>query len=217
MSDGGQLSVADTDNDGRVDVHEVHALMDRLHSMPEAVTATARIIFDAIDENRDGRISRTEHRRLVETWYGRSVDTDAVFDLLDLDGDGYLSRPEFALLWSQFWMSDDPAEPGNLLCGRIPESGRRAGGRDPATRPADGLPVLRGRVDRSSAARDDAPGRRSGQRGSGAETASEFPGPVRYGAARGRSRSPSAESGTRSGPNAPRSTSRNRSALCRNR
>ncbi|MFI6978866.1 EF-hand domain-containing protein [Embleya sp. NPDC050154] len=118
-----ELSAADTDNDGRVDVYEVHALMDRLHSMPEAVTATARTIFDAIDENRDGRISRTEHRRLVETWHGRSVDTDAVFDLLDVDGDGYLSRPEFARLWSQFWMSDDPTEPGNLLCGRIPEPG----------------------------------------------------------------------------------------------
>ncbi|MFE9412166.1 hypothetical protein ACFYN0_25755 [Streptomyces sp. NPDC006704] len=35
----------------------------------------------------------------------------------------YLSRPEFAVLRSQFWISDDPAEPGNLVRGRIPEQG----------------------------------------------------------------------------------------------
>ncbi|MFJ9518545.1 EF-hand domain-containing protein [Kitasatospora sp. NPDC101801] len=114
------LAHGDANGDGRVDLDELLALVDELPGMVAAVSTTADTIFDAVDENGDGRISRSEHQRLVETWNGQSVDTDGIFDLLDLDGDGYLSRAEFALLWVQFWISDDPAEPGNLLCGRIP-------------------------------------------------------------------------------------------------
>lgn len=116
----GLLEVADADNDGRVSRDELLTLVDRLPGMREAVTATADTIFDAVDGNGDGRISRAEHRRLVATWHGQDVETDEVFDILDLDGDGHLSRPEFAVLWCQFWISDDPSEPGNLLCGKIP-------------------------------------------------------------------------------------------------
>ncbi|MCM2416929.1 EF-hand domain-containing protein [Streptomyces sp. RKAG293] len=119
----GLLAVGDANNDGSVDFDELVVLVDRLPSMRESVTATADAIFDAVDENGDGRISRSEHRRLIETWHGQSIDTDEVFDLLDLDGDGHLSRPEFAVLWAQFWISDDPTEPGNLVCGRIPHQG----------------------------------------------------------------------------------------------
>ncbi|MFJ6700359.1 EF-hand domain-containing protein [Streptomyces sp. NPDC091272] len=116
----GLLSVADANNDGKVDMGELLTLVDRLPAMRDTVAATADTLFDAVDESRDGRISRAEHRRLVEIWHGRSVETDDVFDRLDLDGDGYLGRAEFAALWCQFWISDDPSEPGNLMCGRIP-------------------------------------------------------------------------------------------------
>ncbi|MBV2355385.1 EF-hand domain-containing protein [Streptomyces sp. J2-1] len=115
-------SVADTGGDGRIDLDELLGMVDLLPSMPEAVTATADTIFDAVDENGDGRISRTEHRRLIDTWHGLPIDTADVFDRLDQDGDGYLDRSEFALLWTQFWISDDPAEPGNVMCGPVPET-----------------------------------------------------------------------------------------------
>ncbi|MFJ6292530.1 EF-hand domain-containing protein [Streptomyces griseoviridis] len=115
------LEVGDADGDGTVDLGELLSLVDRLPLMVDAVTATADTVFDAVDANGDGRISPEEHRGLVETWNGRPVDMTGVFDLLDLNGDGHLSRAEFAALWRQFWISDDPAEPGNWLCGRIPE------------------------------------------------------------------------------------------------
>ncbi|WP_411103102.1 EF-hand domain-containing protein [Streptomyces sp. cmx-4-9] len=115
------LAAADADNDGKVDIDEFFSVVDRLPSMRAAVTATADTLFDAVDQNGDGRISRTEHRRLIEAWHGLEVDTDEVFALLDLDGDGHLSRSEFATLWTQFWLSDDPADPGNHVCGRIPD------------------------------------------------------------------------------------------------
>jgi len=112
--------VGDANGDGTVDMGELLALVDRLPAMVAEVTATADTVFDAVDANGDGRISPDEHRRLVETWTGRSVDLTGIFALLDLNGDGHLSREEFAMLWRQYWISDDPVEPGNWLCGRIP-------------------------------------------------------------------------------------------------
>ncbi|MFF2629591.1 EF-hand domain-containing protein [Kitasatospora griseola] len=113
-------AAADRDGDGRVGLDEVLAMVDRLPAMLDYVNATSDAVFDAVDENGDGRISRAEHRRLVDTWHGQEVDTADVFELLDRDGDGYLGRSEFALLWAQFWISDNPADPGNLLCGPLP-------------------------------------------------------------------------------------------------
>jgi Ca2+-binding EF-hand superfamily protein len=113
------LETGDTNGDGAVDLPEIIALADRLPGMIADVTATADTIFDAVDANGDGVISPEEHRRLVETWNGAPVDMDGVFELLDLNGDGHLSREEFALLWRQFWISQDPAEPGNWLCGKF--------------------------------------------------------------------------------------------------
>ncbi|MFJ2740598.1 EF-hand domain-containing protein [Streptomyces sp. NPDC087440] len=116
----GLLSVADANHDGKVDKSELLVLVDRLPTLRAQVEATAHALFDAVDTSGDGRISPEEHRRLVDVWHGRTVDTEGVFDVLDRDGDGYLSRTEFAELWCQFWISDDPSEPGNLMCGRIP-------------------------------------------------------------------------------------------------
>lgn len=113
------LEVGDTNGDGAIDMGELLALVDKLPGMVADVTATADTVFEAVDSNGDGVISPEEHRRLVETWNGRPVDMTGVFELLDLNGDGHLSRDEFALLWRQFWISDDPVEPGNWLCGRF--------------------------------------------------------------------------------------------------
>ncbi|KDN80649.1 EF-hand domain-containing protein [Kitasatospora cheerisanensis] len=113
-------AAADRDNDGRVDLDEILAMVDRPPAMLDAVNATADAVFDAVDEDGDGRISPAEHHRLVNTWHGRAIDTADVFEVLDRDGDGFLGRSEFALLWAQFWISDNPADPGNLLCGPVP-------------------------------------------------------------------------------------------------
>ncbi|MET9669296.1 EF-hand domain-containing protein [Streptomyces sp. NPDC006475] len=109
----------DRNGDGAVDMDDLLSLVDKLPAMAGDVTATADTVFDAVDADGDGRICAEEHRRLVETWTGRPLDATGVFELLDLNRDGHLSREEFALLWRQYWMSDDPGEPGNWLCGRF--------------------------------------------------------------------------------------------------
>jgi Ca2+-binding EF-hand superfamily protein len=76
-------------------------------------------VFEAIDENSDGRIDAAEYRRLIETWNGRRTNTDAIFGKLDLDGDGFISHREFTELWTEFWVGDDPESPGTLVFGQV--------------------------------------------------------------------------------------------------
>jgi Ca2+-binding EF-hand superfamily protein len=115
------LSAAAADPE-RVGMEDVLAVVDVLPSMAEAVHATADAMFEAVDANSDGRISRAEHHQLIEVWNGCPTDTDEVFALLDLDGDGFLSQPEFRLLWTQFWAGDDPAAPGTWVFGRFEQA-----------------------------------------------------------------------------------------------
>lgn len=104
---------------GRVSLEDVMTVVDLLPGMPGEVTATADAMFEAVDENADGRISRAEYRALIEAWNGRPTDTDEVFGQLDQDGDGYLSRAEFRGLWHEFWAGDDPAAAGSQVFGRL--------------------------------------------------------------------------------------------------
>ncbi|MFK0247875.1 EF-hand domain-containing protein [Amycolatopsis azurea] len=113
------LAASDIDRDDKVTLDEVLLVVDKLPGMPEAVTATADAMFEAIDENGDGLISAAEYRQLIEVWNGRPTDTDATFPLLDSDGDGMLSRDEFAALWLEFWAGDDAEAPGTLVFGPL--------------------------------------------------------------------------------------------------
>jgi Ca2+-binding EF-hand superfamily protein len=113
------LAASDLDRDNKVTLDEVLHVVDRLPDMPDAVTATATAIFEAVDENADDRISAGEYRQLIETWNGRPTDTDAIFPRLDLDNDGYLTREEFTTLWYEFWAGDDPTSPGTWVFGQF--------------------------------------------------------------------------------------------------
>ncbi len=108
---------AASDQDQHITLDDVLVVVDRLHSMPEAVAGTATTMFEAIDENGDDEISATEYRQLIEAWNGVRTDTDEIFPLLDLNGDGHLSRDEFTQLWTEFWAGDDPGAPGTWVFG----------------------------------------------------------------------------------------------------
>lgn len=115
------LSSTAADGD-RVRLEDVMALVDQLPYMADAVTGTADAMFEAVDENSDGRISQAEYRQLIEAWNGQATDTDEIFALLDLNGDGYISREEFRVLWTEFWAGDDPRSPGTWVFGRFDET-----------------------------------------------------------------------------------------------
>jgi Ca2+-binding EF-hand superfamily protein len=113
------LAASDRDRDGKATLDEVLLVVDQLPTMIDAVHATAKAMFEAIDENADGRISAAEYRQLIETWNGVPTGTDEIFPLLDENGDGFLSEPEFTALWTEFWIGDDPESPGTWVFGRL--------------------------------------------------------------------------------------------------
>jgi Ca2+-binding EF-hand superfamily protein len=117
---GWWATLRDAAGTGRVTIEDVLAVVDRLGEMPAAVAGTAEAMFEAVDENGDGKISRAEYRQLVEAWTGRATDTDEAFTLLDLNHDGHLSRGEFTGHWTEFWAGDNPSAPGSWVFGLFP-------------------------------------------------------------------------------------------------
>jgi Ca2+-binding EF-hand superfamily protein len=113
------VAASDTDQDGRITIDEVLVVVERLAADTRPVIATAMAMFEAIDENGDGRIDAAEYRRLIETWNGTPTDTDDIFPLLDMDGDGHVSEDEFIDLWTEFWAGDDSDAPGTWVFGRF--------------------------------------------------------------------------------------------------
>lgn len=117
---GWWTTLRDAAGTDQVTIEDVLAVVDQLGQMPQAVTGTAEAMFEAVDENGDGRISPAEYRRLIEAWNGRETDTAEAFALLDLNHDGHLSRSEFTGHWTEFWAGDNPAAPGSWIFGSFP-------------------------------------------------------------------------------------------------
>jgi len=123
---GWWATLRDAAGTDRVAIGDVLAVVDQLGQMPQAVAGTAEAMFEAVDENGDGRISPAEYRQLVEAWNGRETDTAEAFALLDLNHDGYLSRSEFTEHWTEFWAGDNPQAPGSWVFGFFPTTAGRS-------------------------------------------------------------------------------------------
>ncbi|WP_204076619.1 EF-hand domain-containing protein [Planotetraspora phitsanulokensis] len=107
--------------DDVVTLDEVLLVVESLGDMADAVSGTADAMFEAIDLNGDGLISRSEYGALIETWNGTPTATDEIFPRLDLDGDGHLTRDEFRTHWTEFWAGDNPSAPGTYVFGALVE------------------------------------------------------------------------------------------------
>ena len=111
------LASSDLDRDNRVTLDEVMTVVDQLPHVRDQVSATAHTMFEAVDENGNGEVSPREYNQMISAWKGGEVDTDGAFRFLDTNGDGYLSKEEFADLWAEFWIGDDPASASKWVFG----------------------------------------------------------------------------------------------------
>jgi Ca2+-binding EF-hand superfamily protein len=76
-------------------------------------------VFDAADSDRDGKIT-VEEMMAAQSKSGMSeAETRGAFDLLDTDHDGYVTGPEYVQAAREFYLSDDPKAPGNLIAGEL--------------------------------------------------------------------------------------------------
>lgn len=85
-----------------------------IHSYVQGI---ARAVFDILDEDNDGAISREEYRMFFRSFRGHEKDAEIAFEKLDEDDKGYLTRDEFLELVTEFHLSDDPDACGNWLFG----------------------------------------------------------------------------------------------------
>jgi len=79
----------------------------------------ARYTFRAIDRTGSGRITEEEFLNWLAAWDVEADET--VFRRLDRDDDGYLTEADLAEATTEFYLSNDPSAPGNVLYGELPE------------------------------------------------------------------------------------------------
>ncbi|MBM7167612.1 EF-hand domain-containing protein [Streptomyces sp. G44] len=76
-------------------------------------------VFDIMDVDGDGQITREEFSRLLEVWSVTAPEAMQTFDRMDANGDGVISRQEFLDAVRQFYHSDDPEVPGSHFFGNV--------------------------------------------------------------------------------------------------
>jgi len=84
------------------------------------VNKIVRGVFDAFDDNGDGKWSLKEWTQLYAAWRVEPRMAPHAFSKIDRDGNGYISIDEFILCVKEFHQSNDPKAPGNWLFGEIP-------------------------------------------------------------------------------------------------
>lgn len=102
------LSLGDADEDGTLSAEEYTAARtspDFRSSARPGKGDVCRTLFDLLDEDDNGSLSRDEFLRAAEFLCMSSQDATAYFDELDADGDGQLSAREFLKAVKRFYTS----------------------------------------------------------------------------------------------------------------
>jgi Ca2+-binding EF-hand superfamily protein len=113
---------ADQDQDGKVILEEYLYLAETQRRLGFAyemkqITRLFAAIFDTIDLDGDGEITRNEYKLFFEAWGIDTALAEAAFSQMDFNADGRLSREVFLQYGSNFYINDEPNVAGNYLFG----------------------------------------------------------------------------------------------------
>lgn len=113
---------ADQDRDGKVMLEEyLHlAEVQRRLGFTYEMKQVARLfeaVFDTIDLDGDGEITRDEYKLFFAAWGIDTALAEAAFSQMDFNADGRLARSTFLQYGSNFYINDEPDVPGNYLFG----------------------------------------------------------------------------------------------------
>jgi Ca2+-binding EF-hand superfamily protein len=121
-------TLADKNDDGRITREEWRLYWERFKvavSMGgnrrsiKKLERVARHTFRAIDRSDSGRVTEQEFSNWLQAWdIGRH---EYVFRRLDRDDTGYLTEEDLVEATKEFYLSNDPDAPGNVLYGELPE------------------------------------------------------------------------------------------------
>ena len=120
-------AIADFDGDARVSLPEWKAYWRSLQRGAErgeqktlqTLERAARGTLRAIDRTGTGRVSESEYGDWLAAW--GATGTAEAFCQLDRGGKGFLTEADLIVAVHEFYLSDDPAAPGNALYGPLPE------------------------------------------------------------------------------------------------
>ncbi|MBV9445830.1 MAG: hypothetical protein JO345_08040 [Streptosporangiaceae bacterium] len=76
-------------------------------------------VFGAADKDNDNRLTAEEMNPGQAQGGMSDDDTKVAFDVLDRDRDGYVTTQQYIEAQREFYLSDDPDAPGNLIAGPI--------------------------------------------------------------------------------------------------
>lgn len=123
-------TLADVDDDDRVSREEWETYWEALQASVnqadtpnnetiQSLERAARGTFQAMDTSNSGHITEEEYAEWLEAW---GVDESATaFERLDRDNDGYLTDNDLIKAVKEFYLSNDPSAPGNVLYGELPD------------------------------------------------------------------------------------------------
>jgi Ca2+-binding EF-hand superfamily protein len=112
----------DADGDGKVTLDEYIAYFDKPASDPTVnrfITNGGEALFNAGDSDSDGEISLENFKKMNLAWQPDEAQAEQTFGKLDTNGDGAISKEEFLGHVKDFFFSDDPESPGNLILGPV--------------------------------------------------------------------------------------------------
>jgi len=122
-------TLADANDDGRVTQNEwtmywerfkIAVSLGRTARSIDNLKRVARETFRAIDRTGNGQITHEEFSNWLAAW--DIADRDGVFERLDRDGTGVLTEDDFTEAVKEFYLSNDPQAPGNVLYGPLPKA-----------------------------------------------------------------------------------------------
>jgi len=119
---------ADANRDGQIQLSEYLGfygmLIDTsvgttLRRPPSWLGAIAEDLFDLCDLDGDGYIGPSELSAFLRAYGTDEARAAALFSTLDRDGDGQINRDEARLIAWEFFIGDDPTQPGNYIFGDL--------------------------------------------------------------------------------------------------
>jgi Ca2+-binding EF-hand superfamily protein len=109
------------DGRGGVSVDEWLKAWETMLSDPAAadamISAEAKTLFAAIDENADGKVTRDEARKWFKAYRLPPEMIDKVLESIGVRKFGTLSLEQATKLLRDFYQGNDPKAPGNMLYG----------------------------------------------------------------------------------------------------
>jgi Ca2+-binding EF-hand superfamily protein len=116
------FKLMDQDADNAVTLAEYLAANEYFTAQPNARElgqAGTLPLVAALDADRDGLVTLQEYTAFLQAFGVAADQARTAFQQLDRDGNGTLAPDEIAASWADYYISDDPATPGNWFYGGV--------------------------------------------------------------------------------------------------